>query len=113
MPGGGQRDRMRERRGEGASAPSDAERMQAMKDGTARVTPEFIAETARRAGLDISGYDMDQLTEGYRVELEHFTARDKPEINVVSSLADPLKIAMAHLDELRDYYTRLEEMEGE
>lgn len=85
--------------------------MLSMKYGIMDVTPAFIVETAEKAEIDIIGYDVNQLTEGYKVELEHFTIGDRPRINVVASISDPLRIAVAHLDELPDYYTRLKRME--
>ena len=59
-----------------------------------------------------SPFDLEQFRQGIDVELEHGT-RD-PETNVTDD--DPLttgKIALAHLRELPDYYTRLERMEAE
>ena len=79
---------------------------------------EFTADEAReigeRIGIDWSSslFDVDQLRRGMNVELEH-GLRD-PETNVTGD--DPLitgKIARAHLNELPDYYTRLERMEAE
>jgi hypothetical protein len=61
-------------------------------------------------GIDWSRFDVEQFRMGMDVELEHGT-RD-PHTNVTGD--DPLltgKIALAHLNEFPDYYTRLEEME--
>jgi len=55
-------------------------------------------------------FDVDQFRSGMDVELEH-GARDLP-TNVTDD--DPFvtgKIALAHLNEFPDYYTRLEQME--
>ncbi len=63
-------------------------------------------------GIDWSRFDVEQFRMGMDVELEHGT-RD-PLTNVTDD--DPLitgKIALAHLNEFPDYYTRLEEMEEE
>jgi len=57
-------------------------------------------------------FDVAQFNRGMNVELEHGT-RD-PNTNVTND--DPLmtgKIALAHLNEFPDYYTRLDEMEVE
>ena len=57
-------------------------------------------------------FDLGQFRRGMDVELEH--GRQDPETNVTND--DPLitgKIAWAHLRELPDYYTRLDEMEAE
>ena len=78
----------------------------------------FTAEEARnigeRLGIDWakSPFDVEQFRTGMDVELEH-GARD-PETNVTDD--DPLttgKIALAHLREFADYYTRLTRMEAE
>ena len=63
-------------------------------------------------GLDWNKVDLEQFRIGLEVELEHGT-RD-PETNVTDD--DMLltgKIALAHIREFPDYYTRLEKMEAE
>lgn len=76
----------------------------------------FTAEEAEviggRLGLDWSRFDVEQFRMGLDVELEHGTV--SPSTNVTDD--DPLmtgKIALAHLNEFADYYTRLERMEEE
>ena len=78
----------------------------------------FSADDAREAGAAIgvdwgsARFDVEQFRRGMEVELEHGT-RD-PATNVTDD--DPArtaKIALAHLNELPDYYDRLAEMEGE
>ena len=61
-------------------------------------------------GINWSEYDVEQFRMGLDVELEHGTIN--PLTNVTND--DPLltgKIALAHLNEFADYYTRLKEME--
>ena len=79
---------------------------------------KFTIEEARtiadQLGIDhVAGpFDLEQFRMGLDVELEHGT-RD-PETDVTGD--DPEitgKIALAHLRELPDYYTRLAVMEGE
>jgi hypothetical protein len=63
-------------------------------------------------GIDWTKFGVEQFWMGLEVELEH-GARD-PETNVTDD--DPLltgKIALAHLKEFPDYYTRLLKMETE
>ena len=63
-------------------------------------------------GIDWQAFDAEQFWLGIEVELEHGT-RDA-ETNVTND--DPLltgKIALAHLKEFPDYYTRLQKMETE
>lgn len=78
----------------------------------------FSAEEARRIGIEIgidwdtSPFDVEQFRDGLDVELEH--GLHDPETDVTGS--DPLvtgKIALAHLKEFPDYYTRLKKMEME
>ena len=77
-------------------------------------TPEQAKETAGKIGLDFSlvEFDLEQFRMGMDVELEH--GKVDPQTNVTND--DPLltgKIALAHLREFPDYYTRLYEMEEE
>lgn len=69
-----------------------------------------LQQIADKYGLDISKYDTVQLIKGMRVEKEHDS---NPDTDVVNNVGDLMKIAMAHLDELPDYYDRLEKMENE
>jgi hypothetical protein len=60
--------------------------------------------------FDDEDFDLEQFHMGLNVELEHGT-RD-PDTNVTGD--DPIvtgKIALAHLNEFPDYYTRLDELE--
>lgn len=77
---------------------------------------EFTIEEAKRIGdnigIDWNKYDLEQFRMGLGVELEH-GAHD-PETNVTND--DEImtgKIALAHLKEIPDYYTRLDKMEKE
>jgi predicted 3-demethylubiquinone-9 3-methyltransferase (glyoxalase superfamily) len=54
----------------------------------------------RADGKQVTDFDLDQLIMGIKVEQEHTT--DK---------YTALEISMDHLEEIPDYYTRLEEME--
>lgn len=75
-------------------------------------TAEEAKEMAEKLGVNWSNYDVEQFRMGMDVELEHGTI--DPNTNVTND--DPFltaKIALAHLNELPDYYTRLEKMEHE
>jgi len=77
-------------------------------------TNEEVLSVANQLGIlwEEVQFDLDQFTKGMSVELEH-GSRD-PETNVTND--DPLltgKIALAHLREFPDYYTRLEVLEKE
>ena len=76
----------------------------------------FTQDDARRIGKQIgidwesAPFDVEQLRMGMDVELEH--GRHDPATDVTGD--DPVvtaKIALAHLNEFPDYYTRLEQME--
>ena len=78
----------------------------------------FTAEEAHRVGEQIgidwasAPFDVEQFRMGMGVELEH--GRQDPLTNVTND--DPVmtgKIALAHLNEFPDYYTRLDRMEEE
>lgn len=77
---------------------------------------QFSTDEARSIGtqlkIDWSKIDLEQFRRGLEVELEH--GASDPETDVTGD--NPLltgKIAWAHLKEIRDYYTRLDQMEAE
>jgi len=77
---------------------------------------QFSTEEARSIGMqldiDWSQIDLEQFRRGLTLEREH-GAMD-PETNVTDDdLVLTGKIAWAHLKEIRDYYTRLDQMEAE
>ena len=76
----------------------------------------FNAKEAREIGNDLgitwNDFDVEQFRMGLDVELEHGTR--SPATNVTDD--DPImtgKIALAHLNEFPDYYTRLAILEKE
>lgn len=76
----------------------------------------FTTEQAREAGdtlgIDWTRLDLKQFRMGLDVELEHGLI--DPSTDVTGD--DPIltgKIALAHLNEFADYYTRLDKMEQE
>jgi len=75
-------------------------------------TAEQAKEIGQKLGIDWSKFDVEQFRHGMDVELEHGTV----DSNTNVSNDDPLitgKIALAHLNEFPDYYTRLDKMEEE
>jgi len=75
-------------------------------------TTEQAKEIGEKLGIDWNKWDVEQFRRGMDVELEHGT--QDPKTNVTND--DPLitgKIALAHLNEFPDYYTRLDKMEEE
>ncbi len=76
----------------------------------------FTTEEAKWAGeqlgIDWNLYDLEQFRMGLEVELEHGLI--DPVTNVTGDdLIMTAKIALAHLKEIPDYYTRLKKMETE
>ena len=80
--------------------------------GKKHFTAQQAKEIGDRLGVDWDKFDIEQFRAGMDVELEH-GLRD-PETNVTGD--DPIvtgKIALAHLREFPDYYTRLDKLEKE
>ncbi len=75
-------------------------------------TTEEAKKIGEKLGIDWSKFDVEQFRMGMDVELEHGLVNSHT--NVTND--DPLmtgKIALAHLNEFPDYYTRLKKMEKE
>jgi hypothetical protein len=77
---------------------------------------QFTVDQARRIGdeigVDWSAIPLEEFRVGLAVELEH--GSHDPQTNVTND--DPIatgKIALAHLKEFADYYTRLIKMEAD
>ena len=79
---------------------------------------QFTAEEARQYGREVgidwssARFDVEEFRAGMNVELEH--GRADPATDVTHD--DPVttaRIALAHLNEFPDYYTRLRRMEQE
>jgi hypothetical protein len=76
----------------------------------------FTAEESKKVGEQLGvkwdKFDVEEFRKGMDIELEHGTI--DPNTNVTND--DPLltgKITLAHLNEIRDYNTRLLKMEEE
>lgn len=77
-----------------------------------RFTRTDALRIGTQLGIDWRRVDVDEFTAGLNVELEH--GQRDPATDVTHD--DPLatgKIALAHLKELPDYYTRLARIEAE
>jgi hypothetical protein len=88
--------------------------MVANTEPRASFTSDEAKAIADTLGIDYTdgAFDLEQFRAGLDVELEH--GMTDPETNVTGD--DPIltgKIALAHLRELPDYYTRLAVMEAE
>lgn len=85
-------------------------------DSIKTMTKHFTTDEAKRIGdtlsIDWSKFDVEQFRMGLDVELEH----GKIDADTDVTHDDPImtgKIALAHLNEFPDYYTRLKKMEDE
>lgn len=80
------------------------------------IKKNFTNEDAKRIGeaigIDWSKFDVDQFRIGLDVELEHGLVDSKTNVTNDDEIMTG-KIALAHLNEFPDYYTRLEKMENE
>ena len=75
-------------------------------------TNEEAKQIGEALGIEWSRFNVEQYRMGLDVELEHGLV--DPHTNVTND--DPMitgKIALAHLNEFSDYYTRLDKMEKE
>lgn len=80
----------------------------------AKFSADQAAAIGRQLGIDWSSspFDVEQFRTGMDVELEH--GRQDPETNVTDDdIVTTGKIALAHLREYPDYYTRLAKLEAE
>ena len=80
--------------------------------GSRHFTAEEAKKIGETLGIDWSRFNVEQFRMGLEVELEH--GKRNPATDVTHD--DPIltgKIALAHLNEFSDYYTRLARMEKE
>lgn len=77
-----------------------------------RFTSEEAKKIGEELGIDWSKFDAEQFRMGLDVELEHGSRDSKTNVTNDDEIMTG-KIALAHLNEFPDYYTRLEKMEEE
>jgi hypothetical protein len=79
-----------------------------------RFTQEEAREIGERIGIDWGAGDvnLDQFRMGLAVELEHGSHDPATDVTHDDEVITG-KIALAHLKEIPDYYTRLAAMEGD
>lgn len=76
---------------------------------TGRFSCDDAKMVGHRLGVDWARFDVDQFQKGMEVELKHGT-RD-PAANVTDDdMVLTGKIALVHLNQIPDYYDRLEQM---
>ncbi len=76
----------------------------------------FTFEEAKKIGetlkINWKEFDVEQFRAGLDVELEHGTINSETNVTNDDAIMTG-KIALAHLNEFSDYYTRLDKMEKE
>lgn len=78
-----------------------------------KYTHEEAKQIGDELGIDWQIYDLNEFRRGLEVEMEHGSQWGE-DTNVTKD--DPHitgRIALAHLKEIKDYYTRLDKMEAE
>jgi hypothetical protein len=77
-----------------------------------KFTTDDAKAIGNKIGIDWDKYNIEEFRRGLEVEMEH--GSHDPQTNVTND--DEVltgKIALAHLKEIGDYYTRLDKMESE
>ena len=81
-----------------------------------KTTKSFMIEESKeigeKLGIKWDKFDLEQFKDGMNVELEHGTRDLHTNVTNDDSLLTG-KIALAHLNEFPDYYTRLDKLEEE
>jgi hypothetical protein len=80
--------------------------------GTNHFSQEIVKKVGDALIVDWSKISMEQFASGMEVELEHGTKDPKTNVTDDDMMLTG-KIALAHLKEFPDYYSRLEKMENE
>ena len=83
-----------------------------MSEAKKHFTAEEAKAIGEELGIDWSRFDVEQFRMGLDVELEHGAVSSQTDVTSDNPIMTG-KIALAHLNEFADYYTRLEKMEQE
>ncbi len=78
--------------------------------GKKHFTPEIAKAIGEKLGIKWDKFDVEQFRRGMDVELEHGLIDSSTNVTNDDELMTG-KIALAHLNEFPDYYTRLDVME--
>lgn len=76
------------------------------------ITQEEAQNIGEKLGIKWDKFDVEQFVTGMNIELEHGTVNSATNVTN-DDLLTTGKIALAHLNEIPDYYTRLLKMEKE
>ncbi len=74
------------------------------------ISVEEAKQTGEKLGITWDKFDVDQYKMGMEVEMEHGSVNPSTDVSH-DDLTVTGKIALAHLNEFPDYYTRLMKME--
>lgn len=77
-----------------------------------KFTLDEAKEVGEKLGIDWTKFDIEQFRIGMGIELEHGLINSETNVTDNDSLLTG-KIALAHLNEFADYYTRLLDMKKE
>ena len=77
-----------------------------------KISEEEAQKIGETLGLKWDKFDVNQFTRGMSIELEHGTENELTNVSNDDLLITG-KIALAHLNEIPDYYDRLEKLEKE
>lgn len=88
------------------------------EDSSFKVLSEIAREVGDELGIDWNKIDFNQFYQGIQVEYEHGDTNSQTDVmpepdDSKASAIIAGKIALAHLNELPDYYTRLAKMEND
>ncbi len=76
------------------------------------ISVEEAKQTGEKLGITWDKFDVEQYKMGMEVEMEHGSVNPATDVSH-DDLTVTGKIALAHLNEFPDYYTRLMKMEKE
>ena len=77
-----------------------------------RLTKDDARRIGESIGIDWTKFDTEQFRMGLNVELEHGSRELSTNVTNNDEITTG-KIALAHLNEFPDYYTRLQKMESQ
>jgi hypothetical protein len=92
--------------------------IEGLDDTKVDLSKDTAKETGDLLGVDWNKIDFDQFYQGLKVEMEHGDVNPKTDLTSITDnskegLLITGKIALAHLNELPDYYSKLKKIENE
>jgi hypothetical protein len=89
-----------------------------LESGAIRISTELARQVGDLLAINWDQVDFDQFHKGINIEFEHGDVNAVTDViagpdNLLTSKLIAAKIALAHINEIPDYYTRLVRMEKE